>query len=127
MCSCRLFRAGMVFCQIQVKCRNCLVTIKLLKGSGKKPWKHARWPAAQATVSRYMKLSRYRKFNKWHNIYSHRLLGLIIKLSGLPRQLHIPAVSSCNLIRIWLIFRIVNLQRHFKLIISRIFFPCYIY
>jgi len=36
MCSCRQFRAGMVFCQIQVKGRNYLVTIKLLNGSGKK-------------------------------------------------------------------------------------------
>jgi hypothetical protein len=39
MCSCRLFSAGMVFCQIQVK------------GSGKKPWKHARRPAGLSMLS----------------------------------------------------------------------------
>jgi len=42
MCSCRLFSAGMVFCQVHGKGRNNLVTIMLLNGSGKKSWTHAR-------------------------------------------------------------------------------------
>ena len=44
-------------------------------------------PAALLTLSRQQELSRYTKFNKLVNIFSHRLFELIEELSGLPKAI----------------------------------------
>jgi hypothetical protein len=64
MCSCRLFSAGMVFCQIHGQGRICPGTINALNGSGKKPWKHARWTAGLVMLGEGRNLSRYINFLK---------------------------------------------------------------
>jgi hypothetical protein len=65
---------------------------KVAKGQRQKTMEACAMAGSPSDFVKVEELSQYRMFTKWHNIYSHRLLERIIKLSGLPRQLHIPAV-----------------------------------
>jgi hypothetical protein len=74
---------------------------KVAKGQRQKTMEACALAGSPSDFVKVEELSRYRKFNKWHNIYSPRLLELIIKLSRLPRQLHIPAVvASASLFQV---------------------------
>jgi hypothetical protein len=90
MCSCRLYRAGMRFCRVTVR-----AGIRFHGNQSRRPAKTMTARASAGSPSDCIKVAgvvQVPKINKWHNIYSLRLWGLNIKLSGLPRQLHIPAV-----------------------------------